>query len=174
MNHIVLVHPAIPQNTGNIMRTCVATHSKLHLIKPLGFSLDDKHMKRAGLDYIKDLDLTVYDSWEEFEAKNPGHYHFYTRYSNRTYTEEDYTEEGDHYLLFGHEHDGIPHDILRAHLDECVRIPMYADSRSLNLSNTVAIGIYECLRQQDFPDLVRHEVQKGENFLVEESDTVRP
>ena len=173
MNHIVLIHPAIPQNTGNIMRTCVATNTHLHIIKPMGFSLDDKHMKRAGLDYIKDLKLTIYEDWEDFESKNPGHYQFYTRYSNQTYSEANYTEEGDQYLLFGHEHDGIPHDILRAHLEECVRIPMYADSRSLNLSNTVAIGIYECLRQQDFPDLVRHEVQKGEHFLTEESDTKR-
>ena len=79
MNHIVLIHPAIPQNTGNIMRTCVATNTHLHIIKPMGFSLDDKHMKRAGLDYIKDLKLTIYEDWEDFEFKNPGHYHFYTR-----------------------------------------------------------------------------------------------
>lgn len=169
MNHIVLVHPAIPQNTGNIMRTCVATHTKLHIIKPMGFTIDDKKLKRSGLDYIyKDLMLEFYDSFDDFVQKNPGHYHFYTRYSNRTYSEEDYTLQGEHYLFFGHEHDGIPHDILRDHLEKCVRIPMYGDSRSLNLSNCVALGLYECLRQQDFPNLVRHEVQKGENFLVEE------
>lgn len=168
MNHIVLVHPAIPQNTGNIMRTCVATNTSLHIIKPMGFSLDDKHMKRAGLDYIKNLNMTIYENWEDFISKNKGYFHFYTRYSKRTYSEESYTDRGDHYLLFGHEHDGIPHNILKDHLDECVRIPMYADSRSLNLSNTAAIGIYECLRQQDFPDLIRHEVQKGEDFLYEE------
>ncbi|MGX8680023.1 MAG: tRNA (cytidine(34)-2'-O)-methyltransferase [bacterium] len=167
MNHIVLVHPAIPQNTGNIMRTCVATNTALHIIKPMGFLLDDKHMRRAGLDYIRNLKLTIYENWEDFISKNQGHFHFYTRYSKRTYTEEDYTLEGDHYLLFGHEHDGIPHEILKDHLDECVRIPMFQDSRSLNLSNTVAIGLYEALRQQDFPDLERHEVQKGEDFLYQ-------
>jgi len=167
MNHIVLVHPAIPQNTGNIMRTCVATNTHLHIIKPMGFSLDDKHMKRAGLDYIKNLDMTIYENWEEFVSKNKGHYHFYTRYSKQCYCDADYTEEGDHYLLFGHEHDGIPHHILKDHLDECVRIPMYGDSRSLNLSNCVAIGIFEALRQQKFPELSYVEIQKGEDFLYD-------
>lgn len=168
MNHIVLVHPAIPQNTGNIMRTCVATHSKLHLIKPLGFSLDDKHMKRAGLDYIKDLDMTVYEDFNDFLGKNHGDFHFYTRYSKLTYTDANYNTGNDQYIFFGHEHDGIPHDILKDHLDECVRIPMDGNARSLNLSNCVAIGIYEVLRQQDFNDLSRVEVQKGENFIYEE------
>ncbi|MEG0593138.1 MAG: tRNA (cytidine(34)-2'-O)-methyltransferase [Coprobacillus sp.] len=168
MNHIVLVHPAIPQNTGNIMRTCVATHSKLHIIKPMGFSLDDKHMKRAGLDYIQNLEMKIYENWEEFVSLNQGEYHFYTRYSKLCYTDGDYTSDNDHYLIYGHEHDGIPHDILKDHLDECVRIPMDADARSLNLSNCVAIGIYETLRQQDFPKLSKVEVQKGEDFLYEE------
>ena len=89
MNHIVLVHPAIPQNTGNIMRTCVATNTSLHIIKPMSFDLDDKKMKRAGLDYVKDLDLHVYDSYEEFEQNNPGEYHFFTRYSNICFTDQD-------------------------------------------------------------------------------------
>ena len=168
MNHIVLVHPAIPQNTGNIMRTCVATHSKLHLIKPLGFSLDDKHMKRAGLDYIKDLDMTIYEDFEDFLSKNKGDFHFYTRYSKLTHTDANYNTGNDQYIFFGHEHDGIPHDILKEHLDECVRIPMDANARSLNLSNCVAIGIYEVLRQQNFNDLSRVEVQKGEDFIYEE------
>lgn len=168
MNHIVLVHPAIPQNTGNIMRTCVATHSKLHIIKPMGFSLDDKHMKRAGLDYIQNLEMKIYENWEEFVSLNQGEYHFYTRYSKLCYTDGDYTSDNDHYLIYGHEHDGIPHDILKDHLDECVRIPMDSDARSLNLSNCVAIGIYETLRQQGFPKLSKVEVQKGEDFLYEE------
>ena len=168
MNHIVLVHPAIPQNTGNIMRTCVATHSKLHIIKPMGFSLDDKHMKRAGLDYIKDLEMEIYENWEEFVTQNPGDYHFFTRYSKKVYSEDDFKQEGEHYLFFGHEHDGIPHDILKKYIDDCVRIPMYGDSRSLNLSNTVAIGVYEALRQQGYPDLSTVEVQKGEDFLYNE------
>ena len=163
MNHIVLVHPAIPQNTGNIMRTCVATHSKLHIIKPMGFSLDDKHMKRAGLDYIKDLQMEIYENWEDFISKNQGDFHFFTRY-----TDQSYVSNNDQYLLFGHEHDGIPHDILKDHLDECVRIPMDGNARSLNLSNCVAIGIYETLRQQDYPKLSKVEVQKGEDFIYQE------
>lgn len=168
MNHIVLVHPAIPQNTGNIMRTCVATESHLHIIKPMGFSLDDKHMKRAGLDYIKDLKLTIYENWEDFVSQNKGDYHFFTRYSKQCYTDISYVSDNDQYLIFGHEHDGIPHDILKQHLDKCVRIPMSKDARSLNLSNTVAIGIYEALRQQDYNNLSKVEVQKGENFIYEE------
>ena len=167
MNHIVLVHPAIPQNTGNIMRTCVATESYLHLIKPLGFSLDDKHMKRAGLDYIKDLKMEIYENWEDFVNKNQGDFHFFTRYSKRCYSEDSFVSKNDQYLIFGHEHDGIPYDILRDHLDQCVRIPMSKDARSLNLSNTVAIGIYEALRQQDYNDLSKEEVQKGADFLYE-------
>ena len=119
MNHIVLVHPAIPQNTGNIMRTCVATNTALHIIKPMSFELDDKKMKRAGLDYIKDLDLHVYESYEEFKAKNPGEYHFFTRYSKLCYTDQDYSDSSkEHYLFFGHEHDGIPKEILKENMSE--------------------------------------------------------
>ena len=165
MNHIVWVHPAIPQYTGNIMRTCVATHSKLHIIKPMGFSLDDKHMKRAGLDYIKDLQLEIYENWEEFVSKNKGDYHFFTRYSKLCYSDACYVSENDQYIIYGHEHDGIPHEILKDHLDECVRIPMDANARSLNLSNCVAIGIYEDLRHQNFNGLSKVEVQKGEDFI---------
>ena len=167
MNHIVLVHPAIPQNTGNIMRTVVATHSVLHIVKPMGFSLDDKHMKRAGLDYIKNLDLRIYENWEEFVSKNDGDYHFFTRYSKLCYSDQSYVSDKDQYIIFGHEHDGIPHDILKDHLDECVRIPMDSIARSLYLSNCVAIGIYEVLRQQDFNNLSKVEVQKGEDFIYE-------
>ena len=167
MNHIVLVHPAIPQNTGNIMRTAVATHSVLHIVKPMGFSLDDKHMKRAGIDYIKNLDLRIYENWEEFVSKNEGNYHFFTRYSKLCYTDQSYVSDKDQYIIFGHEHDGIPHNILKDHLDECVRIPMDSNARSLNLSNCVAIGIYEVLRQQDFNNLSKVEVQKGEDFIYE-------
>lgn len=168
MNHIVLVHPAIPQNTGNIMRTCVATYTKLHIIKPMGFSLDDKHMKRAGLDYIKDLQMEIYEDWDDFVSKNQGQYHFFTRYSKLCYSDQSYTSNEEQYLIFGHEHDGIPHDILKDYLDECVRIPMDGNARSLNLSNCVAIGIYEALRQQDFNQLSKVEVQKGEDFLYNE------
>lgn len=165
MNHIVLIHPAIPQNTGNIMRTCVATDSTLHLIEPLGFELSDKKMKRAGLDYIKDLKMKVYKDFDLFLSENSGNFHFFTRYSKRLYTEDNYVKEGDHYLFFGHEHDGIPKDILKKYIDFCFRIPMFNDSRSLNLSNSVAIGIYEALRNQGFKNLSLTEVQKGEDFL---------
>lgn len=165
MNHIVLIHPAIPQNTGNIMRTCVATNSILHLIEPLGFELSDKKMKRAGLDYIKDLKLKVYKDFDSFLKENNGNFHFFTRYSNRLYSEDDYLKEGDHYLFFGHEHDGIPKEILKKYINNCVRIPMFSDSRSLNLSNSVAIGLYEALRSQGFKDLSLSEVQKGKDYL---------
>ena len=168
MNHVVLVHPAIPQNTGNIMRTCAATHTPLHIIKPTGFKLNDPRMKRAVMDYFDHLTFKVYENFEEFEKENPGIYHFFTRYSKKVYSEDDFNQEVEHYLFFGHEHDGIPHDILKKYIDDCVRIPMYGDSRSLNLSNTVAIGVYEALRQQGYPDLSTVEVQKGEDFLYNE------
>ena len=134
----------------------------------MGFSLDDKHMKRAGLDYIKDLQMQIYENWEEFTSYNQGDYHFFTRYSKLCYSEQSYVSSQDQYLIFGHEHDGIPHDILKENLDECVRIPMDGNARSLNLSNCVAIGIYEALRQQDFPQLSKVEVQKGEDFIYNE------
>lgn len=168
-NHIVLVHPAIPQNTGNIMRSCVAGKATLHLIKPLGFSLDDKYVKRSGLDYVKYLNMYVYENWEEFCAKNPGEYYFLTRYSKRCYSDFDFSDSSKaHYFVLGHEHDGIPHDILKAHLDRCMRIPMSDNVRSLNLSNCAMMILYEALRQQDFPTLSKVEVQKGEDFLYDE------
>lgn len=167
MNHIVLVHPVIPQNTGNIMRTCVGTNTVLHLIKP-GFELDDKKMKRAGLDYVDQLEYYVYETFEEFEAKNPGEYHFFTRYSKLCYTDQDLSDSTkEHYLFFGHEHDGIPKEILTKYIDRCLRIPMSDKVRSLNLSNCAAICIYETLRQQEFPQLSKVEIQKGEEFLYE-------
>ena len=168
-NHIVLVHPVIPQNTGNIMRTCVAANATLHLIKPLGFSLDDKHMKRSGLDYVKYLNMKVYENWEEFKQANPGEYYFLTRYSKKCYSDFDFSDvTKEQYFILGHEHDGIPHDILKAHLDSCMRIPMSGKVRSLNLSNCAMMILYEALRQQDFPELSKVEVQKGEDFLYEE------
>ena len=168
MNHVVLVHPAIPQNTGNIMRTCAATHTPLHIIKPTGFKLNDPRMKRAVMDYFDHLTFKVYENFEEFEKENPGIYHFFTRYSKLWYTDQNYVSDQDQYILFGHEHDGIPHDILKDHLDECVRIAMDGNARSLYLSNCVAIGIYEVLRQQNYPKLSKVEVQKGADFIYEE------
>lgn len=167
-NHIVLYNPAIPQNTGNIMRTCVGTNTSLHLIKPLGFDLDDKKMKRAGLDYIKDLNMFVYENWEEFVSKNPGEYYFTTRYSKKTYSDFDLSSTSqNHYFVFGHEQNGIPLDVLQQHLDTCMRIPMSTKTRSLNVSNCAALVVYEALRQQNFPELSEVEVQKGENYLYD-------
>lgn len=167
MNHIVLYNPAIPQNTGNIMRTCVATNTKLHLIKPLGFELDDKRMKRAGLDYIDYLDYKVHENWEEFLALNKGVYFFLTRYAKTTYSDATFVQEQDVYLVFGHEHDGIPLPLLKQHEQTCLRIPMTDHVRSLNVSNCATMLIYEALRQQGFPNLSKVEVQKGEDFLFE-------
>lgn len=168
MINIVLFEPEIPQNTGNIMRTCVATGSKLHLIKPLGFSLDEKSIKRSGANYIDKLDYEVYENYEDFKSKNEGTYYFFTRYGKKTHSDFDYSNKDENiYLIFGKESSGIDKKILKDNLDHCMRIPMTEDVRSLNLSNCAAIVVYEVLRQQNYRDLIRHEVQKGENFLEE-------
>ena len=149
MINIVLHEPEIPQNTGNIGRTCVATGMRLHLIKPLGFSLDEKQLKRAGLDYWPDLDVTVYEDYADFLSKNEGAKIYYaTTKGHLVYTQAQY--EPDCYIMFGKESAGIPEEILREHEDSCVRIPMIGETRSLNLSNAVAIVAYEALRQLDF------------------------
>ena len=147
--NIVLFEPEIPSNTGNIGRTCVATGSRLHLIEPLGFKLNEKALKRAGMDYWKDLDVTTYINYEDFLEKNPGAkiYMASTKAPN-LYTEVDY--EPDCYIMFGKESAGIPEEILVEHKENCVRIPMWGDIRSLNLSNSVAIVLYEALRQNGF------------------------
>lgn len=153
MLHVVLVEPEIPQNTGNIARTCAATGSVLHLVGPLGFSIDDKHLKRAGLDYWSLLDVRYYESYAEFEEKNQNkHMFFLTTKAKRCYTDADF-REGDCYLVFGKETAGLPMSLLEAHWDNCIRIPMVDDARSLNLSNSVAIVVYEALRQRGFPGL---------------------
>lgn len=169
MINIVLYQPEIPGNTGNIMRTCVATNSRLHLIKPLGFSLDDKHMKRSGLDYIQYLDYTVYENFDDFESKNNGTYYYFTRYGKKPHTSFDYSDNKENiYLIFGKESTGIPKEILRNELDHCMRIPMTNKTRALNLSNCVAIVVYEALRQQNYNDLLRTEPFKGEDYLIED------
>ena len=152
MINVVLHEPEIPQNTGNIGRTCVAAGARLHLIRPLGFSLDEKHLKRAGMDYWKDLSVQVYDSYEDFLRVNPGAKIFYsTTKAKHLYTEVSYPE--DCFLMFGKESAGIPEEILKEHKDTCVRIPMLGETRSLNLSNAAAIVIYEALRQHGFAGL---------------------
>ena len=169
MNNIVLYQPEIPQNTGNIMRTCVATNTKLHLIKPLGFEIDDAHLKRSGVNYIDKLEYTIYENFEEFQEKNPGEYYYFTRYGKKPHTEFNFTStDKDIYLIFGKESTGIPKEILREHLDRCMRLPTTANVRALNLSNCVAIATYEVLRQLDYPNLLKTEPHKGEDWLLEE------
>lgn len=151
--NIVMVEPEIPQNTGNVARTCAATGARLHLVGKMGFTPDDKKLKRAGLDYWYLLDITYYDSLEEFFEKNKGGNFFYfsTKAQNR-YSDVKYPDNT--YLVFGKETAGLPEDLLFANADKCVRIPMIDEARSLNLSNAVAIGVYETLRQWDFPKLL--------------------
>lgn len=154
MMNIVLLEPEIPANTGNIGRTCVATGSRLHLIKPLGFSLEEKELKRAGLDYWKNLDVMVYENFEDFLAKNPGAVLFMaTTKARKTYTEVSYPDHA--YLMFGKESAGIPEELLLKYQETSVRIPMNEEIRSLNLSNSVAIMLYEALRQHDFVHMQR-------------------
>ena len=166
MIHVVLYEPEIPANTGNIMRTCMAFNCHLHLIEPLGFQLDDKHLKRAGMDYVQALNWKTYPDWDAFEKENTGKMYFVTRYADKTPDAYDYTEtEEDIYLVFGKESTGIAKDILKVHPDSLIRIPMVKDARSLNLSNCVALVTYEVLRQKEYAGLSREEVIKGHDFL---------
>lgn len=152
--HIVLVEPEIPGNTGNISRLCAAEHLTLHLVKPLGFSLDDRHMKRAGLDYWDLLDVHVHENFEEVQRMLAGHHFYYnTTKAMRAYSDVSFTA-GD-VLVFGKETKGLPEDLLLAHEEDCIRIPMIEEARSLNLSNAVAIVAMEALRQQGFPHLLQ-------------------
>lgn len=147
--NIILLEPEIPANTGNIGRTCVATNTKLHLIEPMGFRLSEKHLKRAGMDYWKSVDLAVYDNYQEFleENNNPKIYMATTK-AVKSYTEVKY--ESDCYIMFGKESAGIPEEILLSNKENCIRIPMVGDIRSLNLGNSAAIILYEALRQNNF------------------------
>lgn len=152
MLNIVLFEPEIPANTGNIGRTCVATGTRLHLIEPLGFRLTEKNLKRAGMDYWQDLDVTTYINWEDFLEKNPNaKIYMATTKAHQTYTDVSYEE--DCYIMFGKESAGIPEEILVDHEETCIRIPMLEAIRSLNLSNSVAIVLYEALRQQNFKSM---------------------
>ena len=155
MMHIVLVNPEIPQNTGNIARTCAATGAKLHLIEPLGFELSDRYLKRAGLDYWHMMTYEVHPNWEAFCKACPGAVlHFATTKAPRDYCAVEYG--ADDFLVFGRETRGLDEELLAANYDRCIRIPMIPDARSLNLSNSVAIVLYEALRQQGFPGLSGH------------------
>ena len=163
--NIVLLEPEMPANTGNIGRTCVACGAVLHLIEPLGFRLNEKMIKRAGLDYWDKLDVTVYDDFNDFCERNPGaKIYMATTKAHKTYTEVSY--EPDCYIMFGKESAGIPEEILVDHEDTCVRIPMIGDIRSLNLSNSVAIVLYEALRQNNFD----HMNQEGHLHRLEWHD----
>ena len=155
MINIVLHEPEMPANTGNIGRTCVAAGARLHLIEPLGFHINEKMVKRAGLDYWDKLDVTVYDNYEDFLEKNPGA-KIYMSTTKAPHTYCDVRYEDDCYIMFGKESAGIPEDILVQHPDTAIRIPMIGDIRSLNLSNSVAIVLYEALRQHDFADMRLH------------------
>ena len=173
MINVVLFEPEIPGNTGNIMRTCVATDTKLHLIKPLGFSLDEKYIRRSGVNYIDNCHYEVYENWEDFYNKNKdlGEFYFLTRYGHKPHTSFDYSDSSKNiYFVFGKESTGIPRNILKPHIDRCMRIPMTDKVRALNLSNSVAIMVYEALRQQDFNDLLRNEPHKSQTFIEDYED----
>jgi len=153
--NIVLLEPQIPQNTGNIVRTCAATNVRLHIVKPMGFNVTDKHLKRAGLDYWKFLDITYYESISElYEINEDGKFYYFTTKATNKYTDVDY--KNGCFLVFGREDKGIPEGVLHKNKEYCVRLPMGTGIRSLNLSNTVTVGVYEVLRQWDFCDLVSY------------------
>ena len=168
MINVVLYEPEIPQNTGNIIRTCVAVGAKLHFIYPLGFALGSHIVKRSGVNYDSKLVYETYDDWDDFLSKNSGEFYYFTRYGKKPHSDFDYSDKSKNiYLIFGKESTGIPKEILKGNLDRCVRIPASSDVRALNLSNCVAIGVYEVMRQQGYPNLSKTEVQKGEDYLEE-------
>lgn len=162
MIHIILYHPEIPANTGNILRTAMATNSKVHIIGPIPFSLDDKSLKRAGMDYLKDADYDYYESYEDFNEKFFDKKIYYvTKYGTNVYSNVDFSSRlDDAYVMFGRESTGIDKEILSNHKDATLRIPMLSSARSLNLSNSVAIVVYDILRQQNFPSLATFDMIK--------------
>ncbi len=162
MIHIILYHPEIPQNTGNILRTAMATNSKVHIIGPIPFELNDKALKRSGMDYLKDADYVLYDSYEEFNEKfKDKNIYYVTKYGTHLYSEPLFENVlDDVYIMFGRESTGIDKEILSKNKDKTLRIPMLSTARSLNLSNAVAIVTYEVLKQQKFPDLATFDMIK--------------
>ncbi|MBQ8292778.1 MAG: tRNA (cytidine(34)-2'-O)-methyltransferase [Bacilli bacterium] len=168
-NNIVLYEPEIPQNSGNIMRTCAGTDTKLHFIKPLGFKLEDAHLHRSAVNYFDNVDFEVYENWEDFKSKNHGKMYFLTRYGMKTPHELKLNNHDEtYYFVIGKESTGVPKEILREHLDDCIRIPTNDKIRSLNISNVAAVVIFEALRQQDYNDLSRYEPEtlKGKDWLL--------
>ena len=169
-NNIVLYEPEIPQNTGNIMRTCAGTDTVLHLIEPLGFKMDEKHLVRAAVNYVPNVDFIIYKNWEDFLEKNPnGKKYFLTRYGMKTPHMLELSDPNEtYYFIIGKESTGIPKEILRNYLDDCIRIPTNDKIRSLNISNVAAVCIFEALRQQDYNDLYRFEPEtlKGKDWLL--------
>ena len=166
--NVVLFEPEIPQNAGNIMRTCVAAGFGLHLIKPLGFDIDNPKFRRSTTNHITLAEYEQYENYEDFKSRNDGEYYFMTRYGKVPPSDIDFRSvdsDRNIYLIFGKESTGIPKDILKDNIDRCFRIPMTGECRSLNLSNAAAIAIYECLRQLGYPDLSFTEVQNGEDYL---------
>ena len=149
--NLVLIEPRIPQNAGNIARTCAATGARLHLVGPMGFEIDDKKLKRAGLDYWHLLDITVYQSSEEFFEKNKGPFFYFSTKARHIFSQIEYPDGA--YLVFGREDQGLPEKLLFENEERCVRLPMLSEARSLNLSNSVAVAAYEVLRQWDYPSL---------------------
>ena len=168
MINIVLYEPEIPENTGNIMRTCAGTNSRLHLIEPLGFALDEKKIKRSGVNYIDKVNYQRYLDFEDFQNSNQGEYYYFTRYGTKPYSEIDFSDSTKNiYLIFGKESTGIPKEILHDNLDKCYRIPTSENVRALNLSNCVALVTYEALRQQNFNNLLTYDPFKGKDYLKE-------
>lgn len=168
MFDIVLYEPEIPQNTGNIMRTCVAIGAKLHLIEPLGFKIDEAKLRRSALDYYEHLNYQLYPNFEAFTKANPGKYLFLSRYGQKNYSDINFKQFNEKlYLIFGKESTGVDRTLLAKHLEDCYRIPTNDHVRSLNLSNAVAIVSYEVLRQLDYPNLHKEEPKtlKGADFL---------
>lgn len=154
-NHIVLFQPEIPQNTGNIARTCAATNTTLHLIKPLGFSVEEKMVRRAGLDYWEYVDIYYYDSIEMFFDQNPGNYYMLSKFGKKAHSDMDYSDtEENHYFVFGRETTGLPEWVREKYDEALLRVPMTGNVRSLNLANTATLLVYEALRQQNYPELI--------------------
>ena len=167
---IVLYEPEIPQNTGNIMRTCVALNMKLHLIEPMGFKIDNTKLRRSAVDYYDKINYEVYKSFNDFKDKNQGEYYFLTRYGKKVYSEIEFNKKSDKtiYLIFGSESYGVNRELLAANIKKTFRIPTSSDVRSINLSNAVAIVAFEAMRQNDFVGLYKEEPAslKGNDYLI--------